>query len=1298
MKKILILFALMIIAVSSVADDWILRPSYGYVPDSIWVVKAVDYVLIDSAKWTGVSGIDTTISVTVGSVYQVFFMSFINDIGSTWDNTLDYRQGASPTNWADQSIKVTTGEVIVDFDNSTGTLADAQVDDDILGQAPPTNWDVLAISGGGSVNSIVITNSDKTGYTLAPNGLDLDTSFTQVQNTVNAYFDTLIYGFMVFVDAGANTNTVIGVDGTPKNPVGTIAAAKTIADNLGYATICLLDGASETIGETMEDYRFVGLTRSATINLGGQDVDRSFFECLTVTGEQGGTETIVVINSGLSNADSLEIHARNCAIIGNLSLRAGSHFFNKCYTSVAGNSTPILDFADVGTTVDVVWSGYEGGIELQNMTTDHTISYMSKGQLIINANCDNGNITTRGFVRITNNGTSMNITKDAVFSRQEAPLWIWSNIDTSAVVDTALMIEFLIDRVWDEVLTGLTHNVNNSAGKRLRAVESDILSSGTAQVSGTPTDPGRYIILAAAEAQADDFYNGAIVKIIGGTGFGQQRTIEDYTGATDSATLHPGDDWITDPNATSDYEIIGGHAVEVNHIHTAAIDSFWEYPVPNIAEADGIGDSLMKLGDTLMILIDSIADLSARLDSLQDSINNLATLDEVADRVNDSIFFADSSDYNGTPGTYGEFLANPSYVQGAASGLDSTAVSNLLYRVIFGIPVGSGSDSTTLAERQAAFPPDFDQATGTISDAQVDEIGTNMTSISGSTPAADSSEAGLLGYGDTELTNREIIDTISGGGGGSDSTLISNLIYRIVFGIPKGSGSDSTTLVQRQVNMAAISGDETAADNFETMLDGTGGQTFSLGRLVLSNSSASATLDIQNAGSGHTVNIAANSGDGISLSSVSSVGFDIASGSNYGMRLIGPTADILLGSSGTISDGSNDVFMTDDVLATVTNVTNQVLANMTAISGDGPAADSLERILDGNRATVYLTQLDIRPQSGNKDAIIAYGIGTGMAFDMYGGATASYGMRVRGQATNSLAAYFEGMGTNPGVSIVGGTHALSLTAGTGADIYLGGSGKIESASDTVQMRSDSLINQGAAGSITNASVATAVRDTAANRPLIFYGPTASGSGANVLSLIALDTSGTDSKIPGVQIAIYSTDLTTLYAALPTKNVDSLVAFNLDNGDYVAVSTAHGYIFDSVTITVSGATTDTVRGYDISISVPGSPDLSTVYMYISGIDGVDPTKQAKLLVTRTVTPGSAIMDTCNNTYIATFEAWSADVDVNSKIEIALRKNKCYDDPNIRYNAKLQVGGRRGTTRELGEFIVRDSTTQMLQIEN
>lgn len=110
----------------------------------------------------------------------------------------------------------------------------------------------------------------------------------------------------------------------------------------------------------------------------------------------------------------------------------------------------------------------------------------------------------------------------------------------------------LVDLIWDEVLTGATHNVNNSSGKRLRQIEAAfVLHSGTAQAGASNT-----ITLDTGAVATDDFYNHTKVIITEGTGIEQERIIVDYVGSTKVATVAP--PWVTQPDNTSVFEVEPG--------------------------------------------------------------------------------------------------------------------------------------------------------------------------------------------------------------------------------------------------------------------------------------------------------------------------------------------------------------------------------------------------------------------------------------------------------------------------------------------------------------------------------------------------------------------------------------------------------------------------------------------------------------------------------------------------------------------------------------------------------------------
>lgn len=82
-------------------------------------------------------------------------------------------------------------------------------------------------------------------------------------------------------------------------------------------------------------------------------------------------------------------------------------------------------------------------------------------------------------------------------------------------------------------------------GAAISQLEADMgeLRRSTAAAGAATT-----ITLDASASAVDDFYNGALIILVSGTGAGQFRTIADYVGATKVATVPT---WSTNPDATS---------------------------------------------------------------------------------------------------------------------------------------------------------------------------------------------------------------------------------------------------------------------------------------------------------------------------------------------------------------------------------------------------------------------------------------------------------------------------------------------------------------------------------------------------------------------------------------------------------------------------------------------------------------------------------------------------------------------------------------------------------------------------
>lgn len=223
----------------------------------------------------------------------------------------------------------------------------------------------------------------------------------------------------IWVDSAAsNTNTVVGVDGLPSNPVSTLIAARTLADAIGLKKYFITNGSALTLAATHESWEFVGLDRSSILNLGSQDLDNSVFINLSLAGTQGGTGFIKLDRCTLTSLLSLRPWAVSCCIAGNITILTGAMLtFDQCFSGVPGSGTPELTFTAGVTTLN--FRHYSGGLEVKSMTSDHTMSFETDGQLIVNSNCTSGIIVARGNMSITDNGTTMDITKDAVWNTSQ---------------------------------------------------------------------------------------------------------------------------------------------------------------------------------------------------------------------------------------------------------------------------------------------------------------------------------------------------------------------------------------------------------------------------------------------------------------------------------------------------------------------------------------------------------------------------------------------------------------------------------------------------------------------------------------------------------------------------------------------------------------------------------------------------------------------------------------------------------------------------------------------------------------
>ena len=102
----------------------------------------------------------------------------------------------------------------------------------------------------------------------------------------------------------------------------------------------------------------------------------------------------------------------------------------------------------------------------------------------------------------------------------------------AAALDSAATAA-LVDLIWDEPLTGATHNVATSSGKRLRQTTAfQQIDSTVIDASATTTT-----FVTGLTSSVDNFYNDSMLVFTDGALAGQVRAIYDYIGATKTIIL-----------------------------------------------------------------------------------------------------------------------------------------------------------------------------------------------------------------------------------------------------------------------------------------------------------------------------------------------------------------------------------------------------------------------------------------------------------------------------------------------------------------------------------------------------------------------------------------------------------------------------------------------------------------------------------------------------------------------------------------------------------------------------------------
>ena len=293
-----------------------------------------------------------------------------------------------------------------------------------------------------------------------------------------------------------------------------------------------------------------------------------------------------------------------------------------------------------------------------------------------------------------------------------------SEVSGSAIREIARVI-------WDRILTGATHNIPNSAGRRLRQIEAAfVLHDGMAQAGSSNT-----ITLDSGANANDDFYNHARVVITDGTGPEQERIIVDYNGTTKVATIAP--PWITNPDSTSVFEIepaivhaeTNSKTVTVGLAQTGAantitlastessITNFYKNDVISIDSGTGVGQQRIVTaynGTTKVATIEPNWDINPDTTSeyiVEEALviaDIFAISNDIAAAINLKL------DYNGTGYNKSASTIGTTTINTDMRGTDNAALATALITAQNDLNIVTGSDGVILATVEDVYHADID--------------------------------------------------------------------------------------------------------------------------------------------------------------------------------------------------------------------------------------------------------------------------------------------------------------------------------------------------------------------------------------------------------------------------------------------------------------------------------------------------------------------------------------------------------------------------------------------------------------
>jgi len=278
------------------------------------------------------------------------------------------------------------------------TAARASNLDELSAENIPTDIDTL----------LSRLSSARAGYLDELAAANLPADIDQIKGDTKI---SIYQGGVWFDEGAANTNTVLGTDGTPDNPVSSDDACRTIGLALGIHRIYVTKASSLVLGADFSNWEIIGVG-SHTIDEGG--AAGAWDNSATVTGAlfrnvymDSSTDkgSIMAEDCSLNVANPNGTYKR-CQIHEIAGVNDGGKVhFDSCYSSRQNPSLEaLLDFSSPAAASYVQMSNFHGVLRVRNMNANSYLNLSGAGEVIFEATCSAGTAVVSGNFKVTDSG------------------------------------------------------------------------------------------------------------------------------------------------------------------------------------------------------------------------------------------------------------------------------------------------------------------------------------------------------------------------------------------------------------------------------------------------------------------------------------------------------------------------------------------------------------------------------------------------------------------------------------------------------------------------------------------------------------------------------------------------------------------------------------------------------------------------------------------------------------------------------------------------------------------------------